>query len=317
MKRSAHGPILAALPCLGALAVNAVLFTVMYRRLPDRMATHFTLTGQADGFSGRVAFLATSAALLAVVAGTMAVLQARAATRSVRLLVAGYGTAGLMGSLFVSVQLVNHGGYDDVSAVRLPPWHLAIALLVGVACAGAGRLAARVLPSPLDPPPPPGEHPRLGLADGELAAWAHATGSWPLGALGLVLTAAALALLPFTALPAACALLAGGLLCLCFARLYVTVGRQGLTVTPGRLPWPRIRVPLEAMTDASHRDIDALGDFGGWGYRIRPGASGVILRSGPTLVVRRAGGREFAVTVDDAATAAALLNSLIARRKAH
>ncbi|MFI9562664.1 hypothetical protein [Streptomyces rishiriensis] len=33
----------------------------------------------------------------------------------------------------------------------------------------------------------------------------------------------------------------------------------------------------------------------------------VILRSGPTLAVRRAGGREFAVTVDDPATAAAPL----------
>ncbi|MEU5635159.1 hypothetical protein ACH47C_29195 [Streptomyces rishiriensis] len=33
----------------------------------------------------------------------------------------------------------------------------------------------------------------------------------------------------------------------------------------------------------------------------------MILRSGPTLVERRAGGREFAVTVDDPATAAALL----------
>ncbi|WP_435853658.1 GntR family transcriptional regulator [Streptomyces purpurascens] len=34
------------------------------------------------------------------------------------------------------------------------------------------------------------------------------------------------------------------------------------------------------MACASHREVDALGDFGGWGYRIRPGASGVILRSG-------------------------------------
>ncbi|MGA5356075.1 hypothetical protein [Streptomyces purpurascens] len=113
------------------------------------------------------------------------------------------------------------------------------------------------------------------------------------------------------------AFLVGGVLCLGFARLYVTVGRQGLTVTPGRLPWPRIRVPLEAMACASHREVDALGDFGGWGYRIRPGASGVILRSGSTLFVRRAGGWDFAVTVDDAATAAALLNTLIDRRKAH
>ncbi|GHD03730.1 hypothetical protein GCM10010313_19100 [Streptomyces violarus] len=221
-----------------------------------------------------------------------------------------------MGSLFVSVQWVNQGVHESTSTVRFPWWHLVIALLVALACAGAGRLVARAFPSP-EPSASPERNAHLGLADGELAAWARATGSRPLGATGLVLTAAVVALLPFTGPLAVSALLVGGVLCLGFARVYVTVGRQGLTVTPGRLPWPRIRVPLEAMTGASHREIDAFGDFGGWGYRIRPGASGVILRSGATLFVRRAGGRDFAVTVDDAATAAALLNTLIARRKAH
>lgn len=315
MQRPGHGAALAALPCLVALVADAAVFAMTRRQLPDRLATHFRLDGTADGFTGRGAFLATSALLLAGFAAVMAVLVGRATTRSGWLLVTGYAVAGLTGSLFVSVQLVNHAPHGDASAVRLSPWHLALAVMVAAACAGAGLLLARTLPSP-DPDSPSAHHARLGLADGELAAWAQATGSWPLGALGLVLTAAALALFPFTG-PAAAALLAGGLPSLCFARLYVTVGRQGLTVTPGRLPWPRIRLPLESMTGASHRHVDALGDFGGWGYRIRSGASGVILRSGPALVVRRAGGREFAVTVDDPATAAALLNTLIARREAH
>ncbi|GGR75933.1 hypothetical protein GCM10010269_13840 [Streptomyces humidus] len=316
MKRSGRGPALAALPCLVALAADAALFVMTRRQLPDRMATHFRLDGTADGFTGRGVFMATSGLLLAGVAAIMAVLVSRAAHRSGWILVTAYAVAGLMGSLFVSVQLVNHDAHGDASTVRLSPWHLAFAVVVAAVCAGAGLLLARTLPS-RGPHSPAADHARLGLADGELAAWARATGSRPLGALGLALTAAALALLPFTGPAAATPLLVGGLPCLCFARLYVTVGRQGLTVTPGRLPWPRIRLPLESMTGASHRHVDALGDFGGWGYRIRPGASGVILRSGPTLVVRRAGGREFAVTVDDPATAAALLNTLIARREAH
>ncbi|MGW2637047.1 DUF1648 domain-containing protein [Streptomyces sp. NPDC001348] len=315
MKRSARGPVLAALPYGCALAVNIALFTVAHRRLPDRMATHFTLAGEADGYTGRGVFMTVSAVLLTAVAGTMAVSSARARTGDPWLLVTAYGVAGLMGSLLASVQLVNHGAYDDVSAVRLPPWHLAIALGVASACAGAGRLAARTLP-PVEPAPSPAQDGRLDLADGELAAWARMTGSWPLGITGLVLTAGGFALVPVAGLLAVCPLLSGGLLCLCFARLHVTVGRQGLTVTPGPLPWPRIRLPLDAITQASHRDVSALGDFGGWGYRIRPGASGVILRSGQALVVRRAGGREFAVTVDDASTAAALLNTLITRREA-
>ena len=60
MKRSAHGPLLAALPYLCAVAVNSTLFAVTHHRLPERMATHFTLTGKADGFTGRGPFIARS-----------------------------------------------------------------------------------------------------------------------------------------------------------------------------------------------------------------------------------------------------------------
>ncbi|WP_255219942.1 hypothetical protein [Streptomyces sp. PVA_94-07] len=46
-----------------------------------------------------------------------------------------------------------------------------------------------------------------------------------------------------------------------------------------------------------------------------PKRSGLVNRSGEALVVRKTGdGREFAVTVDDAGTAAALLNTLAERR---
>ncbi|MEU6349191.1 DUF1648 domain-containing protein [Streptomyces sp. NPDC047072] len=299
----------------GALVVVVALSVVLRGRTPGRMAVHFALGGEADRFAGRGVFVASSVLVLAVAAATMAVVLGRARIGRVRLLVSAYAIAGFVGSVLVSVQVVNVS--DDVSAVRLPVWHLAVALGVAVVAAGVGRLAARAL-GPLPPlPSVTEERARLALADGELAAWAHATGSRPLGAVGLTLTAVSLAVFPFAGLPVFCALLLAGALCLAFARLYVTVGRQGLTVTPGRLPWPRIHVPLESMTDAPSRSVDAIGEFGGWGYRIRPGASGVILHSGPALVVRRTGGRAFAVTVDDAATAAALLNTLIARRKAH
>ncbi|GAA3029785.1 hypothetical protein GCM10020000_03060 [Streptomyces olivoverticillatus] len=56
-------------------------------------------------------------------------------------------------------------------------------------------------------------------------------------------------------------------------------------------------------------------DFGGWGYRARPGASGIVLRSGDAISARLTTGSEFVVTVDDAATAAALLNTLADRER--
>ncbi|NEE44119.1 DUF1648 domain-containing protein, partial [Streptomyces sp. SID8455] len=57
-------------------------------------------------------------------------------------------------------------------------------------------------------------------------------------------------------------------------------------------------------------------EFGGWGYRIRPGRTGFIVRSGEAIVARQANGREFAVTVEDSATGAALLNTLVDRNRA-
>ncbi|MCZ0980282.1 hypothetical protein O1L60_18300 [Streptomyces diastatochromogenes] len=79
-----------------------------------------------------------------------------------------------------------------------------------------------------------------------------------------------------------------------------------------RLLAPRPR-PARRGRRRRRPEISALGDFGGWGYRVRAHRTGVVVRSGEALVVRRTGGREFAVTVPDARTAAALLNTLAER----
>jgi hypothetical protein len=80
-------------------------------------------------------------------------------------------------------------------------------------------------------------------------------------------------------------------------------------VAVGPLGWPRYRIPADDVAEATAADVGAL-QFGGWGYRVLPGAHGLILRSGEALLVRRrSNGRLFAVTVDDAATAAGLLST--------
>ena len=62
--------------------------------------------------------------------------------------------------------------------------------------------------------------------------------------------------------------------------------------------------------------VSPLAEFGGWGYRVgRGGRVGVVLRTGEGLQVERSGGRSFVVTIDDAATGAALLNTLAARSR--
>ena len=107
-------------------------------------------------------------------------------------------------------------------------------------------------------------------------------------------------------------LVVAGLLTFGFSIVRVVADENGLTVRFGLLPWARRRIPLHRIAEAGHREVRAVRDFGGWGYRFRPGRTGVILRSGDALIVElTTSGREFAVTVDDARTGAAVLNGFV------
>ncbi|WP_022889480.1 DUF1648 domain-containing protein [Agromyces italicus] len=95
----------------------------------------------------------------------------------------------------------------------------------------------------------------------------------------------------------------------------VRVDERGLEVRSSiGAPW--FRVPLAQMRQVSVTDVNPTAEFGGWGIRLAPdGAFGVVLRSGEALQLVRENGRRFVVTVDDAATAAALLEALSARAR--
>ncbi|MGW0546089.1 DUF1648 domain-containing protein [Streptomyces altiplanensis] len=301
---------LTALPYVVALAAELILFTVVRDRLPDPLATHFDGT-VPDRFTGQGAFVLMCIGLMAGTAALFVAGLLRGAFARWAVPVA-YGTAGLLGAGVVSVVLVNAGATGDAAAARMPLWHLAVSAVVGAAAAGAGWLTVRTLRLPEGASLSAGGTARLlDLAEGEVAGWTRTASSRQFSALGLVTAAVGCVLVVPVGWQVAVPLFLAGLLVLCFSRLTVTAGPRGLTVSPALLPRPRVRVPLDAMTVAVSREIRPVADFGGWGYRLRPDATGVVLRSGEALVVRRGSGREFAVTVDDSATAAALLNSLI------
>ncbi|MCX4674361.1 DUF1648 domain-containing protein [Streptomyces sp. NBC_01433] len=311
---------LAALPFLLALTVDLILFAVLADRLPDRLAAHFDATGDADGHIGRTWFVVNTVLLFGVlgVLWTWTVARGTFYDRAHGWAVAGgYAIAAFFGYLLAAVLFVNVDAADGAPAGGFPWWQLGAALGAGALGGGLGLLLARLVPAPQDPrtgrDPLSGE--RIALADGEVAGWARSTGSWWLPLSTLALLAAAVALLFAAGWLAALPPLVLGLLLLTFSRPYVTVDRRGLTVS-GLLPWPRVRVPLERIESAGSREVNALAEYGGWGYRIRPGRSGVIIRSGEAIVARLASGRDFAVTVEDSATGAALLNTLADRHRA-
>ncbi|MER5947230.1 hypothetical protein ABT127_14285 [Streptomyces sp. NPDC001904] len=309
---SAPRALLAGLPFAAAALVASAVRTALRDRLPDPMATHFPGSGPPDGFSSGSGFLVVGLLMLVGTGALFGVVAGRQRVGAARwTVVLGWGTAGLLGSVAVSVLRVN-AAVGDAHDARMPWWHLAVAGAVAAVAGAGGWLLTRGWPRTWEV----GEGTAgtsLALRDGERAVWVRRAGSLPLTLLGSALIAAGLvaaALVGWWGLPVAGA----GLASLGFGRVQVTVGPQGLVVAQSGLRWPRVRIPLEQVESASRRTISPLGDFGGWGYRVRPGATGVVLRAGEALVVRRTGGREFAVTVDDAGTAAALLNSLVARK---
>ena len=148
------------------------------------------------------------------------------------------------------------------------------------------------------------------------AAWtgrAHLAWWLPLVliAIGVILAVSARSLVG--AIPAALLLL----VYLAFGWIRVSVDVRGLRIRYGLLPRPVTSVPLGDIRRVERIDLAPL-EWGGWGYRGSRKAFGraaVVLRSGDAIKLQLTDGSEFAVTVDDAATGAALLSDLLARRQ--
>lgn len=97
------------------------------------------------------------------------------------------------------------------------------------------------------------------------------------------------------------------------AQFLVSAGPRGF-VARSSLGWPRLSIPASDVAKAGVVSIDPIADFGGWGIRwvigpSRKGRWGVITRQGAGLEVVRRDGRSIVVTIDDAGTAAAVLET--------
>ena len=95
-----------------------------------------------------------------------------------------------------------------------------------------------------------------------------------------------------------------------FAEVRLTIGPGGAVVALGPLGFPYRRITLGEVTRADVEDVSPL-SYGGWGYRGRPGGRAFVIRGGEGVRMTRVGKPDLIVTVDDAATGAATLNSLV------
>jgi hypothetical protein len=127
--------------------------------------------------------------------------------------------------------------------------------------------------------------------------------------IGLIMLSIAIALWSVVSL----VLLAITLLVLVFSEVRATISSRGVVVSLGWLGIPSWLVPLQTISGAEIEDVSPLA-YGGWGYRVRPGARGVIVRGGASLRLSRIDRPDLVLTVDDAERGAGVLNALLARR---
>jgi hypothetical protein len=304
--RRAAGAVLPWLPVLLLLGTARA----WWARLPDRVATHWSGFGRPDGFGSATVLLTATLAVAAVGAlvATVAAYRARPASAAAWLVPAGGMLAGGATGLWLTTATATLAG-GTASEARLGwrflwlvaglSWGSVVLVVAGRDPAGPGAEA---------PAPGPG----LTLAPGERAGYTTTLHSRLL--IGVTAGATVLiAVAAMTATPALWPVLAVPIVAgLALGEVRLTVDRRGVRLVAGLIGLPLKRIPLAAIVSATAAEIDPMA-WGGWGYRVKPGRSALILRAGPGLVLHLADGRRFAVTLDDPETPAALLNALRAR----
>jgi len=298
------GRLLAWAALMSFLGVLPLL--VGWSHLPEPVAIHWGIGGAPNNAWPKIATAFLPLGIVAV--GLFTTSLFRIEGRPTAEAVAMVGLMGGVGvSLMTSLVYLNWDAITWQQAGAFAWWHLVGVVVVGALGAWIGYLVGiRWYPRPDTPDTVPG--PVLEIADGETVSWIGGCSViWPLFLLGGVA-------LIFLVMPGWWKLvgLAFVVLGFLFLRVYVVVNEHGLQVRLGG-GLPAKKISLDQIKTAEAIDLEPS-QWAGWGYRVVPGGSAVVLRRGDAIQINMVNGRRFAVTVDDAATGAALLSGLVARR---
>ncbi|MFT4258858.1 DUF1648 domain-containing protein [Microbacterium sp.] len=320
---------------IAMLAVSMLVVALWLPEVPDPAATHWG-EGGADGFAPRWTLLLNPLIGVGVVLllAAIALLSSRASGGSSGGADAGrpqwsavgrglgatnLGVGGLISLLAIGTTDLQRGLSDAADAADIGGW-LAAGLVSMVVLGLIGWFAQ---PGVRTAPAPAASATSVAISATERAAWFGSVSMARAGriVLGAGLAVAAIAtVLSFAAGepgegPSATAwimlltlVLLVGVLAFGFA-FRVRISARGLHVR-SMMGWPSTRIPLGAIEKVEITRVDPFGEFGGWGWRIGlDGRRGVVMRRGEALQVTHVG-KAFVITVDGAAEAAAVLETL-------
>ncbi|AIY03935.1 MULTISPECIES: hypothetical protein [Arthrobacter] len=302
---------------LGLLPLSAVAVTwLMWQdKLPAELASHWSDTGAPDDFMTTGTALGLGLALTGI-PGAIALVSACMSTLRPALLRGILGFAGMISGMGAGTWLISAGLTLQAGSAENAVLGWWLAALIASFLFGA-------IPYFTAPKPQfttTRHETRLPLGEQESGAWSRTITSKML----LWMPVALLALTAALYLPAVLdgsgaswiglgTMLASVIVVSLLAHLQVTVDWRGLRIvsTLGRIPLKRIR--LEDIVAVEVTEIRPA-EWGGWGYRVMPGRSAVVMGAGPGLVITTTAEKQFAVTVADPGTAASLLLALRDRK---
>lgn len=308
-------------PLLIAAAAISIQLIVM-SDVPDPVAVHWSVGGP-DGFGPAWSYPLMTALVGFLLPAGLALSALPSVRRgdsgpTFRLLAATSLGLSVLMSVLATVLLVSQRGLDDAADAPGAGWLVGAAFAAGLVAAGVAWIALPTLPNVVTRH----ELPAVALAAGERVAWMR-TAAMPsalvalLAVIAVVLGLGGLWML-IAGDAAAGAIMLGvavliGALTATMTAFAVTADDRGLRVRAAA-GWPTFVVPLDDVASVAAIEVTGMGQFGGYGLRSVPGAFGVILRAGEAIEVTRSSGRRFVVTVDDAATGAAVLDALAAQQ---
>jgi len=305
------------------VVVGVVIQFLLLPAVPATIAVHWNAAGEPDGFApawtlplATVGFGVGVPVLIALTA--LPGLRRGDRGSSYRLMGAiAAGTSALMVGLFTWTLAIQAGPAGSHATLSL--W--AGLVWTGVAAlVGAGAWFAQPHEERMDAAT---QATPLALGPNERAMWLRTTSMKPAAAVSIVVAVIIVVLVAVGAwisgADATVTWLLGVVAALALVlaattvAFHVRVDDRGLHVD-SVLGLPRFRVPLVDVASAARVEVNAMGEFGGWGVRLGTGRRfGVVLRNGEAIEVVRRNGKRFVVTVDDAATGAGLLEALVAR----